>query len=424
MSVEICVTAGPSTGARFRLEGHASFLVGRDNPLVHFSLPPEDGYVSRYHLLFEVNGPRVHVRDLRSLNGTLVNGVRITDTDLRDGDLIQIGATSLLVRIDPPPPEPTPAGGKEPPDLGTGSTINLREPPRESGPVDPPRTGFEILRELGRGGVGIVYEARHNLTGQPVAIKTIRPHIRPSAEVVAKFFRETEVVRRLSHPNIVQFIGAGEHEGFLWFAMEYIPGEDAEKIVSRIGPLPVERACAWIIQALDALAYAHSVPTPKGTGFIHRDVKPSNLVVGQVEGRDHIKLVDFGLAKAYADSEMSGLTLTGLAGGTPHFMPPEQVRDVRSASPQSDIYAVGATLYFLLTGGPLFPSPPGVVHGVEDVFVRILEESPSRLETQRPDVPPELAATVHRAISKTPSERFSTAAEFARELRKFQGLPG
>lgn len=400
MPVELVVTRGPNTGLAFRFTEHRVFLVGR-SPDSHFVLPDADPYVSRHQFVVEVNPPLVRLRDAGSRSGTRVNGVRVADADLRDGDEIRVGVTTLKIRVEPdsaavpfgacPTADPTAAGSPGVPDLAPA--------------------GYRILREIGRGGMGVVYEARHTETGQPVAVKTILPRARAADAAVKKFLREADIVRRLDHPNIVRFVASGEHAGVIWFAMEYVPGPDAERLANREGRpgLPVDRVGRWGVQLLAGLGAAHRA------GVVHRDVKPSNLIVSGTAGGELVKLADFGLARAFEASAISGLTLTGAVGGTPPFMPPEQVRDTRTAKPAADIYSAGATLYRLLTGRYPYPTP----EHRHEIFKQILETDPVPIERHRPDLPPPLAAAIGRALARNPSDRFPDADAFAAAVSPF-----
>ena len=176
--------------------------------------------------------------------------------------------------------------------------------------------------------MGVVYLAHREGDGTPVALKTITPAVIHSAGTVGRFLREAGVLRQLDHPNIVKFREIGQAGDRLYFAMDYVPGTDADGLVKgHRGPLPIARAVGLACQVLDGLAYAHA------RGFVHRDIKPKNILVEASDGRDRVKLADFGLARLYLSSPLSGLTLTGQAGGTPGFMPPEQVTNFREAKP-------------------------------------------------------------------------------------------
>src|SRR5262249_29953796 len=161
------------------------------------------------------------------------------------------------------------------------------------------------------------------------AIKMIQPAIAGSQEDYDRFLREAAILQALDHPHIVRCIEQGSAGDLLYFVMEFVPGVDAQKLVEQNGPLPVERAVGISCQMLDALAHAHD------RGYIHRDVKPANLLIDSTSGQDVAKLSDFGLARVYHSSRLSGLTQMGTIGGTIPFMPPEQITNYRAAPPES-----------------------------------------------------------------------------------------
>lgn len=175
--------------------------------------------------------------------------------------------------------------------------------------------------------------------------------------------------------------------------------------------MSVGRACRIAVQLLDGLAYAHA------KGFVHRDVKPSNVLLTTVDGKEHAKLADFGLARAYEASSLSGLTMTGVAGGTPHFMPPEQVKDMRSAKPPADIFSAGATLYRLLAGA--YPYPPAAK--IEQMLRQILDSEPTPIAAHRSELPGPLCAAIHRSMARNPTDRFPDASAFAEAIAPFAG---
>jgi serine/threonine-protein kinase len=433
MIVELAVTTGPHAGRSFRFAEHATFIVGRSSQ-AHFSLPDKDPHVSRLHVLVEVNLPLCRLRNMSAVNGTVVNGRKVQEADLKDGDRITIGLTELTVRLSGEPANddwptvglpPAAESGSEPVGLRTRSFPSVaaaevgagpqftqtRITPKtpESDPLDIP--DYRVVRVLGRGGMGIVYLAEHLPTGASVAVKTILPKVPLGSTAVAKFVREADVVRRLDHPGIVRFRDSGVAGGAAWFAMEYVPGADAQALAAA-GSLAVGRAVGWAVRALDALQHAHD------RGFVHRDVKPANLLVAPGPGGSEVvKVADFGLARAYEASPLSGLTLTGTAGGTPPFMPPEQVLDMRSVKPPADQYATAATLYRLLSGQHVY-APSGCV---EELFGRILQTDPVPITTHRPDLPVGLVAPVHRALARDPAARFPDCRAFAAALRPFAG---
>jgi serine/threonine-protein kinase len=341
MRVSLTVTAGPYAGQVFSFSGHEVFLVGRSRR-AHFRLPADDEFFSRLHFLIEVNPPHCRLADMGSKNGTAVNGTRVTSIDLHDGDLIQAGTTVLRVGVqagegteaEPETAAPTrslPAVGRPatslPPTAGSRSaplTPPLPPPtwvgdcppgasPEKGGEETPHIPGYELLEELGRGGMGVVYKARAG-DGSLVALKTILPAVAGSRAQVARFLREAEVLRGLNHPHIVAFRDIGESGARLYFAMDYVRGTDAARLLKEGGSFPVGRGVALVCQLLEALDYAHA------RRFVHRDIKPANLLVAQQGGREVARLADFGLARVYQASKLSGLTLDGDVGGTVPFM--------------------------------------------------------------------------------------------------------
>jgi serine/threonine-protein kinase len=379
------VVEGPSAGKTFRLTGHSTFTLGR-LPGLNVSLP-DDPYLSRLHCLIEFNPPAARLVDLSSKSGTKVNGERVAQADLQTGDRVKAGGTTLLVRL----PAPSVADTiTSPADGGTGSF----EYDARAG--FPTLADYVVESELGRGNMGIVYRARTRADGSTVAIKTILPVVSPTPAAVGRFRREADILRRLSHPNIVEFRDSGVAGGLLYFVMELVPGHNAARIVSRDGPLSPERAAHWVGQLLDALAHAHD------RGFVHRDVKPSNLLVVAGPTGEQVKLSDFGLARTYETSSMSGLTVADSTGGTPAFMPPEQVSDFRGVKPAADQYAAGATLYYLLTGTHVYER----CKSVPELLKRIAADDPIPLRPGSTVLAGRCGAVIRRALSRDPAARF------------------
>ena len=406
MLVELAVVSGPHAGRTFRFTEHAAFLVGR-SAQAHFPLPDKDPHVSRLHLLIEVNPPLVRAKNMSRTNGTRVNGAAIDTADLKAGDRISLGMTELLVSIESEelPTHPMPAGPSDRPTV-TAPAGSLPPPTAEALPPDIP--GYRIAGVLGKGGMGVVYRAVHEDSGEAVAIKTILPRAVVPPAVLTRFVREIDILKKLAHLNIVRFRDSGTADGCAWLAMELVNGTDAQAAASA-GPLATGRAVGWVVQALEALAHAHR------RGFVHRDVKPQNILVDARSGGDVVKLADFGLARVYEASRLSGVTLTNAAGGTPQFMPPEQVRDMRSVQPPADQYAAAATLYRLLAGRHVYPKTADV----GELFGRILTTDPDPLAGHRPDLPADLVSAVHRALRREPGERFADCTAFANALRPF-----
>jgi serine/threonine-protein kinase len=404
MRVSLAVTAGPNEGLAVDFDRHDRFVVGR-SARTSVRFPNKDPYLSRYHFILEINPPLCRVTDLGSRNGTFVNEQRVDRADLRDGDVVRAGHTRFRVAVAQDDTDP-PAGSVE--TLATGTIV-------QSGPgvwAAGGTPGYKIVREVGRGGMGIVYEAVREADGLTVALKTFGPQTPPTRKQVDRFRREADILRQIDHPNVVRYLDSGEGDGTIWVALEFVKGTDAGHRIDRKGPMPVAAAVRVALNVLTGLAHAH------GLGFVHRDVKPSNVMLADLGGRKRgVKLTDFGLARVYEDSRLSGLTLTGDMGGTPAFMPPEQILDFRNVGPPADVYGTAATLYYLLCGKFVFDFTADQV----EAFGMILEGEPVPLRDRRPEVPEGLAAVVHQCLAKDPAERLPSAAATAGELLAFAG---
>jgi hypothetical protein len=466
MQIRLTVIEGPHQGKTFTFEGHETFIVGRSK-YAHFRLPVKDKYFSRNHFMAEINPPCCRLMDLGSTNGTFVNGKKVGAIDLKDGDLIKGGQTVIRVSIvgddagippDPEPPtlllRPRPAAVQPetntaprvgaPRRSGSGGDRRIpKRPPRQVAAVcracdapavsppsgaDPalpllcpgcqelarnlaqPIAGYILVRELGRGGMGVVWLAVRTADGQRVALKTILPAMAGTEEQIGRFLREATILRELDHPHIVAFRDLGESSGQLYFAMDYVRGQNASQLLkANGGPLPIGRAVGLICQLLEALEYAHA------RGFVHRDIKPANMLVAEQDGPEVVKLADFGLARVYQASRLSGLTMMGDVAGTMAYMAPEQITDLRNVKPPSDQYSAGATLYHLLTRKLIYDLP----RDVHQQIPMILEKDPIPIRTRRPEIPEALAAIVHRTLAREPGARFADVGAMRRALVGF-----
>ena len=258
---------------------------------------------------------------------------------------------------------------------------------------------YTLERELGRGGMGIVFLSRDVGLDRPAAIKLLPPYLAAQSAIRERFLQEARLVARLSHPNIVTVFAVEEHQDLVFFVMAYVRGETLTQRVTRAGPLPPAAATRLIQEVAWGLGYAHS------NGVIHRDVKPDNVLIDQASGRAMI--ADFGVARA-AD----GLALTGAGQliGTPQYMSPEQAYG-NTVDGRSDLYSLGATAFFALTGRPLFDGPSPIA-----VVAKHLNEPPPPLASIRPDLPPELTRAVDRCLSKHAENRYATGEELAEAL--------
>jgi len=268
-------------------------------------------------------------------------------------------------------------------------------------PAVPIIPGYDLLEVLGAGGMGVVWKARQQRLERTVALKLIRPEL-VGPEVVASFRREAQAVARLAHPNIVTIHDADEANGTHFLVMELIDGVDLGRLVAEQGPLPVGTACAFARQAALALQHASE------RGVVHRDVKPSNLMVARPAGV--LKMLDLGLARWRSSSGGATTSFANLVG-TPDFVAPEQIETPGHADTRSDLYSLGCTLYYLLTGQVPFPAP-ALAHKLDGHRW----QTPLPLAQVRPDIAPAVQALVNRLLAKRPEERHQTAAELAADL--------
>jgi serine/threonine protein kinase/type 1 glutamine amidotransferase len=268
---------------------------------------------------------------------------------------------------------------------------------------------YRILRELGRGGMGVVYLAENTLMGRKEVLKVVGSQLISRPGILDRFLREIRSAAKLHHPNIVAAYSALRLGESLVLAMEYVDGLDLARVVKAKGPLPVVHACSFIHQAALGLQHAHE------RGMVHRDIKPANLILSR-DGKKHIvKVLDFGLAKVSSEGQTdSALTREGQMLGTPDYIAPEQIRDAQSADIRADIYSLGCTFYYLLTGGPPF----GGDH-LWDIYQAHFSMDATPLNLERPEVPVEVAALVAKMMAKEPAKRFQTPGEVAQALLPF-----
>lgn len=282
--------------------------------------------------------------------------------------------------------------------------------PRAREPALPVQIGqYRLVEKLGQGGMGTVYKAVHDKLKRTVAVKLLPAHRQRSAEAVSRFHREMEAVGRVDHPNIVRAHDAGEADGQFFLVMEFVDGITLSSLVRRRGPLTVADACEIVRQAAVGLQHAHE------HGLVHRDVKPSNLMLAAA---GVVKVLDLGLARlqveACTDPDATG---SSQIVGTADYMAPEQGVSPREADARADVYSLGCTLYCLLAGLPPFGAPryatpvsKAMAHAHEPV---------APIDRIRPDVPGRLAAVLDHMLAKSPADRFPTAVEVAEQLASF-----
>src|SRR5881397_981391 len=266
-------------------------------------------------------------------------------------------------------------------------------------------SSYTVEGELGRGGMGVVYNARDERLKRQVAVKVLPPELAFREEIRIRFLREAETAARLSHPHIVPIHSVGEGpDGLVYFVMMYVDGESLAAKLKRRGRLPPDEGRRIMQETADALGAAHAV------GIIHRDVKPDNILLEGSRGR--VVVTDFGIAKALSSTTGSAtLTATGVAIGTPHYMSPEQAAGDREIDGRSDLYSLGVVSYQTLTGELPFSAPT-----VPGILMKHITEQAPRVVAKRPDCPPDLESCVMRCLEKDPEDRWPTADALRRSL--------
>lgn len=466
------ITDGKLRGHRFEFNEHDTFLFGRSRKDCHAALP-YDKFVSRHHFILEVNPPDAQIRDLGSLNGTLINGIknggrehhetpekgakrRHNAVTLQPGDLICVGDTTMrfdietselspenpprtLTVINPVGEGPTPTaprrvvacqqcGENVADEVGPGRTGDYvcnacrekiaSDPMRHlrgliqaavqgnQGETSPEIPGYRIMEKLGEGGMGVVYSGECLENHSQVAVKIMLSKIAVDEKSRAAFLRECEVLAHLKHPHIVKLVESGSSGTAFYSIMEYCDGGSLGDLMRKRRRLPIRLACLLILEVLKGLEYAHE------SGFVHRDIKPENILLHRQGNKSLAKLGDFGLAKNFENAGFSGMSVTGEFAGTYYFMPREQLTDFKRTRPVSDIWSVGATLYFLLTGGK---SPRNFDDERHPTDI-ILEGRIINVQERNPQIPYSLSQVVDRSIADEPSKRFQSAEEMRQAL--------
>lgn len=282
--------------------------------------------------------------------------------------------------------------------------------------------GYTILKELGRGGMGRVYLARHQERGREVALKVMLPQVAAGQHAREMFERECANHQALRHPHVVEVFDHVCSNGVFYLTMEYCKGGSLDRqLQGQGGKLRFDEAVDIVLQALEGLDYVHNAEVPfvklkdgsfgAGRGLVHRDLKPGNLFLTSTGSDRRIKLADVGLAKAFDLAGLSGLTVTGQAAGTPEYMPRQQVLRFKYSRPEVDVWAMAATLYHLLTGTTPRSFPPG-----KDRWLVVLQSRAVPIRQRDPGLPPRFSAVIDHALTDDPEIDFKTAAEFKQAL--------
>lgn len=257
---------------------------------------------------------------------------------------------------------------------------------------------YQVLKELGRGGMGIVFQAHDKQLGEQVAIKVLSPLLSNNPEALERMKREVTAARKITHPNIIRIFDFSEANGLQYVSMEYFSGSNLKEFVKKSGALSLMQAFNIASQICDGLHEAHRM------GVVHRDLKSQNILMNQA---NHVKIIDFGLARS---AHLEGMTATGLIMGTPEYMSPEQVSGKR-VDERTDIYALGIILYELFTGSVPFSGDSAIAVGFKQV-----KDAPQPPRQINPQIPQSVENIILKALQKDPLMRFRSVQELKQEL--------
>jgi eukaryotic-like serine/threonine-protein kinase len=277
---------------------------------------------------------------------------------------------------------------------------------------------YRIQQMLGRGGMGVVMAALHEHLNQHVALKFLTDDAYQQPEAVARFLREARSAVQIQSEHVARVMDVGTLDsGAPYIVMEYLRGLDLKEVSTRRGPLPINEAVDYVLQACDAVAEAHSL------GIVHRDLKPSNLFLTErPDGSPLVKVLDFGISKALnagrgGETSKQQMTASAAIMGSPQYMSPEQIRSSKNVDARADVWALGTILHELAAGAPAY-----VADTVPGLLAMIVADAPPPLSSARPDAPPELEAIILRCLEKDRERRFANVAEFARALERFASV--
>ncbi|MBO1071040.1 MAG: FHA domain-containing protein [Dolichospermum sp. DEX189] len=439
--ITLTITQGKLSRKQYVFESRSTCIVGRNDDCNLQIADKVDMTISRYHCLLDINPPDIRVRDLGSLNGTFVNGKKIgqrqrqqpaqeavklsfPEYNLQDGDEIKLGDILFKIsvqvedQLNQIPDLPVPEENEQRNFLTVAEKLIKLS---QSGHASLQSiSGYSLTKSLGKGDFAEVFAAKDIQTKKSIALKIMLPAVANQKNGIEMFLRETENIKILQHPNIVQLLDYGFVENTFFFTMEYFPGGNVWDFMQRSGwRLPVDIAVDITLQVLDGLIYAHEVEIPyiksvdgimtKDKGLVHQNLKPNNIFISKINDKIVVKIGDYGLSKAFDLAGLSGQTLTGTKMGTPAFMPRQQVLNFKDELPEIDIWATAACLYNMLTG--YFPR-----NFTGDPWLSVLQNSPVPILQRHHGIPQKLAKVIDLALQEKPQIYFQTAAEFKQAL--------
>ncbi len=434
VEVRLEVIAGPHRGLAWSFDRPQTLTLGRLAP-AQLRLPNEPA-ASREHLQLNISVGGVELNDLDSRNGTSINGVHVRSATLNHQDVIAVGETSIRFEIETQdrinvdnfqtnrhsaaattPAEATRLHPFAQPVASSPRVVQRKiiQPPTidsqpglsdgidaTMGPNDSSRFvgSYELVKLLGQGGMATVHLGRHRRSGELVAVKLIRGDLPINVKQTQMFLRESSVLTRLDHPRIVRAIEFGMEGTTPYLVMEHIETIDLLAMLERQSEAQKIKIATWTVSCiLQAVHYAHE------QGFVHRDIKPGNVLAFRRGRHLRIKLADFGLAKCYEDAGFSQMTGERSVRGTLAYMAPEQFENSRDSGPSVDLFACGTCLYRLLLG-----KLPNVIGDPDETLTQL---------DQRDWVPDGLKSVLRKSIQADPADRYATAESFAAALHRF-----
>ncbi len=450
MTIQIKIVSGSAKGKTFTFDRPDCFLCGRSSD-AHVVLG-DDPFISRHHFLIEIAPPDCRISDLNSKNGLYVNGVRYggrkppepgvvqaeggaREVFLQHGDAIMVGETEMEISMEM---DARKANIHVDP-LNLLQAL-LKEAPSVEGDMSSPRfTGYKIERELGRGGMGMVYKAVQERTGRDVAIKTMLPQMGADENHIKFFQREVDVTRQLRHPNIARLLDHGYDDGTFYFVLEYVNGMDLGRFMERTGSPPdLAEVAPIMLEMLDGLSWAHraslkfDVTTDRKSrvsGIVHRDLKPQNVLLVKTENGWRPKIVDFGLSKSFELAGLSNMTRADQMAGTPIYWPREQITHYRYLNASSDVFSAAAIFYEWLTGRWVRHGFSAMIEqcklqkrspGIPD-FMQIIAANPVMpIRRRNKTIPGPIARVIDKALTETEAPQDETAMRQVLETIRYK----
>ncbi|MCZ6603221.1 MAG: protein kinase [Planctomycetota bacterium] len=411
MPVSLSIIRGKHEGLTFDLRGESRAVIGRA-PQATITL--DDTLLSRKHCRIEFTEDAVLLIDLNSTNGTYVNKKRVETEEMSPKDFFQAGSNLFQIQSTPrqaPPAENSylcPRCRKEI-TLDDSDSTEEKACPHCGRPAFPGKEVigiYEVLEIIGKGSTGLVYKVKDLKTDRTLALKTVRLEGEIDAKTISRYLRVSHTEGRLFHPNIVQVHRTGKANGFFTIAMEYVEGITLYQKICEEERIELKEALSITKQVANALVHASE------KGVVHRDVKPENILVAHDLT---VKLMDFSIAKRFRPQVEAPVTLAGEGLGTIYYVPPEQIYNAANVDGRADVYALGCTLYHMVTGRPPFKDSKdrGRKKGA---LIRILAGDYRPIVEYAPAVEGPVAEMISKAMAREADRRFQSPSEFLEEL--------